>query len=149
MRVQIKQTSEQNDSDTSSLSSVSFSQAPAHPMVSKKQQLHKRTIGNVNAQLEKSKCFPSTNRTPINTRAAAAEIAATANAPGQPEVTLHMGTTHSAMSQASPNRTGGPSETTTESVFGTAPIFTQPVHDLKKMGSVDPSHPKQSKISSK
>lgn len=142
------QTSEPNDSDTSSLSSVSSSQAPDHSTISKKQQSHMCTNGNVSAQLGKSKRFPSQNRTPMNTRAAGAKTSAI-NTLSQSEITLHTSTVHPVVSQVSPNHTGGTNETTTESVFHTAPIFTQPVHGPKKMGILDPLHPKQPKTNSK
>lgn len=76
MRTPKEQSSELIDSDTSSLSSVSSSQAFDHTTTTKKQQAFKHTNGNVSTQLGSSKRFPNINWAPINTRAAAAKTSA-------------------------------------------------------------------------
>lgn len=124
--------SESNDSDTSSASSLS-SQAQEG---SKDFGSSKRTNGSGNAPIGSSKRHQNINRTPIHTRAITAKINNPSHALGHRDT---LSNTH--LSTPSP-QTMAPSntntnESTSQSDFRPAPIFTQPVHESKKITALE------------
>lgn len=119
-------------SDTSSASSFS-SQAPEGP---KDFVFPKRTNGNLNAPTGSGKRHQNTNRTPVHTRATTAKINNSSHASGHRDIPSSTHSTNPSSLTPAPSTTNT-NDLTYQSDFHPAPIFTQPVHDSKKVTTTE------------